>query len=353
MKKTVKYSLIAFITFDVIAAGLILCYLFLAKSYWSAPKEIIVVENVQNDSKLISDKSTQAHAFTEILIEKGQSFNVIVQQLEDADIIDNPLLFKIFSYANKHHNKYLAGYYQFEQGQSPKQVSQKMVDGDVAIFALTFPEGWLSEQIIATIQAEKHLAGEIKEIPSEGSLLPETYHFSHGEERANIIANMQAEMAKTLELEWQNRAENLPYENKEDALIMASIIEKETGVAPEREKIAAVFVNRLKLGMKLQSDPTANYGIYKEVGELKKQLNSKDIEHYSVYNTYIIAGLPATPICNFGRASLHAALNPAKSDNLYFVANGEGGHNFARNLSEHNRNVAEYRRKMQLRSVKE
>ena len=195
------------------------------------------------------------------------------------------------------------------------------------------------------LQNEKHLSGEIAEIPSEGSLLPETYHFNHGELRSNIIKKMQQLMANKLDIAWQNRDPNLPYKNKEEAMIMASIIEKETGIASERMKVAAVFVNRLRKNMKLQSDPTANYGIYKETGELKKELSSEDVNHYSVYNTYVINGLPATPICNFGEDSLKAAFNPAQSDDLYFVADGEGGHNFAQTLSEHNRNVAKYRQK--------
>ncbi len=322
MKKSVKYCLISFIAFDLIAAGLICGYLFFAKNYWEAKNE---------------------YAATELLIEKGTSFDEIVELLQREKIIDKPLFFKVYSYANKHHNKYLAGYYQFESGLSPKDISQKLVDGDVAIFSITFPEGWLSEQIVASLQEDKYLSGEISEIPSEGSLLAETYNFNYGELRENIIKNMQAAMAKKLADEWENRAPNLPYESKEEALIMASIIEKETGVAAERERIAAVFVNRLRKGMKLQSDPTANYGIYKESGALKTQLVGEDVAHYSVYNTYVIAGLPATPICNFGVASLHAALHPSETDELYFVANGEGGHNFACNLNEHNRNVAKYR----------
>jgi UPF0755 protein len=326
MKKSVKYSLIAFIAFDVLAAALICAYLFLVKNYWESP-------------------NSYAKTQVELLIEKGDSFNQIIEQLADASVIDKPSLFKIFAYANKHHNKYLAGYYQFDAHLSPKKVSEKLVNGDVATFDITFPEGFLSEQIVQILQNEKHLSGEIAEIPSEGSLLPETYHFNHGELRKHIIKKMQQLMANKLDEAWQNRNPNLPYKNKEEAMIMASIIEKETGITSERTKVAAVFVNRLRKGMKLQSDPTANYGIYKEVGELKKELNGTDINHYSVYNTYVINGLPATPICNFGEDSLNAAFNPAQIDDLYFVANGEGGHNFARTLSEHNRNVAKYRQK--------
>jgi UPF0755 protein len=327
MKRRIKYILCGFIIFDLLAAGAIFFFLWESQNYWKAP-----ITNPINN--------------TEILIEKGESFNEIVAKLASAKIIERPTLFKVFAYSNKHYNKYIAGYYRFEPYASPFEVSEKLANGEVATFSITFPEGLLSEQIVAQLKSEPHLAGEINEIPSEGSLLPNTYHFHHGDDRTKIIARMQQEMAKKLDKLWEKRQANMPYENKEDALIMASIIEKETGVAPERERIAAVFINRLRKGMRLQSDPTANYGIYKETGELKTHLTKQDVLHYSVYNTYVIDGLPATPICNVGLASLKAALNPAQTDELYFVANGEGGHNFARNLSEHNRNVANYRKKL-------
>jgi UPF0755 protein len=327
MKRRIKYILCGFILFDLIAAGLIFWFLWQVDNYWKSP--------AQNPIKN-----------TEISIERGESFNQIVDKLATAKIIERPTLFKVFAYSNKHHNKYIAGYYKFEPYASPFEVSEKIAKGDVAVFTITFPEGLLSEQIVSKLNDEPHLTGEITEIPSEGSLLPSTYNFHHGETKAKIIARMQQAMAKELESLWQDRGDNLPYNNKEDALILASIIEKETGFAPERERIAAVFVNRLRKSMRLQSDPTANYGIYKETGKLKTELSGRDVLHYSVYNTYQIDGLPATPICNPGVASIKAALNPAKSDELYFVANGEGGHNFARNLQEHNQNVVIYRQKI-------
>jgi UPF0755 protein len=329
MRRSVKYTLLAFIIVDIIAALLIGGYIWAAKDYWVAPHT----------------KLTQPR---EVIIPKGTPFRAVVDILAEEDIIEYPWLFTLVAYEHKHHLRYKAGEYMFDAYSSPAQVSEKLVEGDVLVRSLTFPEGWLSEQIVQKLQAEPLLTGDITDIPEEGSLMPDTYRFVRGESRMEILTTMQRAMQKAIDAEWEKRAPDLPYRTKEEAVIMASIIEKETGVAAERDRIAGVFVNRLRSRMKLQSDPTANYGIYKETGNLKTRLSAEDVQHYSVYNTYVIEGLPATPICNVSRASIHAALHPAETDEYYFVADGEGGHVFARTLSEHNRNVAAYRKRLQL-----
>jgi UPF0755 protein len=194
------------------------------------------------------------------------------------------------------------------------------------------------------------LSGEIATVPPEGSLLPETYQFHKGEDRNELIAQMQDAMKKTLEELWAKRDPSVPYMTPPDAVTMASIVEKETGVAAERPRIAGVFVNRLRLNMRLQTDPTVIYGIThgenqdSGQGPLGRRLLRADIEKDSPYNTYTRDGLPPGPIANPGRASLEAALNPEKNDYLYFVANGSGGHVFAATIGEQNKNVAEWRK---------
>ena len=180
-------------------------------------------------------------------------------------------------------------------------------------------------------------------VPAEGSLLPDTYKFSRGMSRQELIERMQAEQHKVLRQLWEKREQGLPFKTQEEALIMASIIEKETGRADERDRVAAVFVNRLRQRMRLQSDPTIVYGVTMGQGPLGRGILRSEIDTKTAFNTYQIDGLPPTPICNPGRSALEATLNPAKTDELYFVANGQGGHVFAKTLAEHNRNVAAYR----------
>ena len=180
--------------------------------------------------------------------------------------------------------------------------------------------------------------------PEEGSLLPETYFYALGDLRDAMVRRMQDAMRRTFDELWPQRAQGLPFRTRRDALILASIVDKETGVADERHKVAAVFVNRLRRGMRLQADPTVIYGLTEGERQLGRELSRRDLEHDSAYNTYLIEGLPAGPIGNPGRASIEAVLNPAAVDYLYFVADGSGGHAFARTLEEHNRNVARWRK---------
>ena len=204
-------------------------------------------------------------------------------------------------------------------------------------------EGVTSWQVVDALADVEFLVGDVTEVPPEGSLAPESYEVSPGDERAGLIDRMIALQSNRLAAAWNNRASDLPIESPEEALILASIIEKETGVPEERDQVASVFVNRLRQGMRLQTDPTVIYGITGGEGVLGRGLRRSELDAATPYNTYVIDGLPPTPIANPGLASLQAAVNPADTDYLYFVADGTGGHAFAETLEEHNRNVARWR----------
>jgi UPF0755 protein len=196
---------------------------------------------------------------------------------------------------------------------------------------------------MAALEAAEGLTGPLPDPPPQGSLLPETYFFENGETRAAMLARMQKAMTDALAELWPQRAENLPFDTPEQAVVLASIVEKETGVAAERPQVASVFVNRLRRGMPLQSDPTVIFALTGGEADLGRPLLRADLQVDHPVNTYVVNGLPPTPIANPGRASLEAVLNPAETDFLYFVADGTGGHAFARTLAEHNRNVARWR----------
>ena len=209
---------------------------------------------------------------------------------------------------------------------------------------VTLAEGVTSWQVVQGLKAADFLQGEIAAIPPEGSLSPDSYEVTTGTKRADILAQMAARQEKILAEEWAKRAEGLPYKTPQEALIMASIIEKETGIDSERETVASVFLNRIAQGMKLQTDPTVIYGVTNGQGVLGRGLRRSELQRETPYNTYIITGMPPTPIANPGRASIKAALNPARTDLLFFVADGTGGHAFAKTLQEHNENVAAWRK---------
>ena len=210
-------------------------------------------------------------------------------------------------------------------------------------YRVSVAEGATSWQVANALEAVDILSGELPEVPAEGSLAPESYEIAAGDERSSLIARMQDLQAARLDEAWANRAENLPIASKEEALILASIIEKETGVPEERDRVASVFVNRLREGMRLQTDPTVIYGITEGQGSLGRGLRQSELRAETPYNTYVIDGLPPTPIANPGLASLVAAVDPAETDFRYFVADGTGGHVFAETLEEHNANVARWR----------
>jgi UPF0755 protein len=220
----------------------------------------------------------------------------------------------------------------------------KLVEGKSIRHKVTVAEGLTSQQVVRKLLDHPELTGEIQEIPAEGSLLPDTYLFRRGESRQDILNRMAQAQQVFLAEHWKNRAPDLPIDTPQEALILASIVEKETAVEGERPQIAAVFENRLKKGMRLQSDPTIIYGLVGGEGKLGRPILQSELDKKTVYNTYQIDGLPPTPIANPGRSAILATLNPAETDALYFVADGSGGHAFASSLSEHNDNVADWRR---------
>lgn len=282
-------------------------------------------------------------------VEKGSGVSAIAENLTSAGVISQPLLFKFAARITGAHTSLHAGEYEFPAGIAMSDVLKKMEQGEVYQRRITVPEGLTSWQIVQLLNKTPELEGEITEIPAEGTLLPETYSYMSGDTRAEKITAMQQAMKKTLEELWDSRPRDAPLLSEAEAVILASIVEKETAVPGERRRIAGVFLNRLKQGMKLQTDPTVIYGItqgrIKDEGQgpLGRRLLSKDLQFESPYNTYKYAGLPPGPIANPGRASLEAVLNPEQHNFLYFVADGKGGHLFAPTLEEHNANVAKWR----------
>ena len=274
-----------------------------------------------------------------VVVPKGASLNMVAARLEEAQVIDKAWLFKIMARVNGLDKHLKAGEYQFEPGVSLKQAMDKISKGEVFLRKITIPEGLTSGQIMYLIATYPGLEGEIDIDVKEGELLPETYSFELGASRNSIILQAKAAMQKTLEEAWAVRDDDLPIKNITDLLTMASIIEKETGIADERPLVASVFLNRLRKGMRLQTDPTVIYAITEGETSFGRSLKKKDLKIDSPYNTYLNYGLPPGPICNPGREAIMAAAHPAQSDYLYFVADGKGGHRFAKSLSEHNRNV--------------
>ena len=219
----------------------------------------------------------------------------------------------------------------------------EVAEADDIRWRVTLAEGVTSWQVVDALRRAEFMTGEIAEVPPEGTLAPESYEVERGADRAALLAAMAEKQAATLAELWASRAEGLPYDTPEEALIMASIIEKETSVPEERRRVSSVFVNRLQQGMRLQTDPTVIYGITRGEGVLGRGLRQSELRRETPWNTYVIDGLPPTPIANPGRLSIEAALNPEDSDFLYFVADGTGGHAFGRTLAEHNENVARWR----------
>lgn len=283
-----------------------------------------------------------------VLFRRNAGFNDIVAGLVQQGVIDDPMLFKAIAAVLGTARKFKAGEYSFASGATPHQVMDKLASGKVVVHKLTFREGITAREVAELLNKEPALEGALSPDIQEGSLLPETYHFVYGDQRQDVVNRMQAAMRKLLDGLWEKRRADLPFANVEQAVTLASIVEKETGVASERGQVASVFLNRLRLGMRLQSDPTVVYGMEKIMGApLGRPLTSLDLHTETPYNTYMIDGLPPGPIANPGRAAIEAAFNPPDTDFLYFVATGKGGHNFASSLDEHNRFVQQYRKRLQ------
>ncbi|UWR21050.1 endolytic transglycosylase MltG [Sulfitobacter sp. S190] len=228
------------------------------------------------------------------------------------------------------------------EDETPADYTETLAEADTRL-RVAMAEGVTSWQVANALQQMDVLDGEIAQTPAEGSLAPDSYEVRKGDDRGAIIARMQAAQVRLLDAAWEARDEDLPIETKEDLLTLASIVEKETGVAEERGQVASVFVNRLNQGMRLQTDPTVIYGITNGEGVLGRGLRRSELRAATPYNTYVIEGLPPTPIANPGRASLMSAAQPPETEFIFFVADGTGGHAFAQTLDEHNRNVARWR----------
>ncbi|MEC7476107.1 MAG: endolytic transglycosylase MltG [Pseudomonadota bacterium] len=280
---------------------------------------------------------------TVFTIETGSPLPLIAQRLKNEGLISNKYVFRLGVILFGNAAQLKAGEFSLSSRSSMYRIMHVLTEGQAVLHSLTIPEGLSNVQIYNLLTKSPLLNGDITRMPPEGSLLPETYYFPRGCSRDALILQMEKAMRQTLDQLWDNRAPNLPLQNQYEALVLASIVEKETGVATERALVASVFINRLNKNMRLQSDPTIIYGL-KKGRVLGRPIRKSEIKKPTAYNTYVIRGLPPTPIANPGLHALEATLNPAKTDYLYFVADGKGGHVFAKTLSAHNKNVENWRR---------
>ena len=279
-----------------------------------------------------------------ISVDRGLGLTQIAEQLQRDGIISSKWLFIAGVWLSRQQSNIKFGEYLIPAHASMAEIMDAMVSGRGILYSLSIPEGLTSQQIVARLGSEDILSGGVATIPEEGTLLPETYKFTRGDTRESLIARMQRERDRVLADVWARRAPDLPIETPEEMVVLASIVEKETALADERTRVAAVFINRLRLNMRLQSDPTVIYGLFK--GEGKPSgflLRRADLDDQSPYNTYVVNGLPPGPIANPGAASLEAVANPSRTRDLFFVADGSGGHAFAETYEAHLKNVARWR----------
>lgn len=285
-----------------------------------------------------------------INIVRGSNIGGVAAMLASHGALEYPVVFKMAGRLTEQAGKIKAGEYEIAPAMSMQDILDLLESGKVVQRSVTLREGLTSYEITHILSAVQDLEQSRLDMPEEGRLLPETYSYSKGDGASDIIRRMEVGMEHVLDAAWEKRADDLPFKTKAEALILASIIEKETAVGMERRRVAGVFVNRLRKGMLLQTDPTVIYALTggkpknDGKGPLGRRLLRKDLSYDSPYNTYKYAGLPPGPICNPGRAAVEAALNPETHSYLYFVADGSGGHAFAKSLAEHNRNVARWRR---------
>jgi UPF0755 protein len=278
---------------------------------------------------------------TTVILRPGAGLPEIASVLEDAKIVGSGSVFMAAAQVTGAARRLKAGEYEFPKRASMGLVLDKIRRGLVVRHVVTIPEGWTSEQAVEILMAEPVLTGSAP-VPAEGSILPETYEVQRGEDRAAVLKRMIDARDRLLAQLWPKRRPDLPFTTPEEAVTLASIVEKETAVPSERPRIAAVFVNRLKKGMRLESDPTVIYGISKG-RSLRRGLKASELTTPTLYNTYLVAGLPPTPIANPGRAAIAAVLDPPNTNELFFVADGSGRHVFASSFEEHQRHVAKWR----------
>ena len=278
-----------------------------------------------------------------IAIPRNSGTSDIATILQREGVIEQPLLFEIYALASRQRGNLKAGEFLFKAGTSIDDAVDVLAQGKAILHSVTIPEGLTSEQIVERLKQNEILTGDLTEIPREGTLLPDTYKYERGMTRQQLVNSMQTAQKNMLNQIWSRRSPDLPIKTPQELVIMASIVEKETGRADERTRVAGVFINRLNKRMKLQSDPTIVYGLVGGKGTLGRGILRSEIDKPTPYNTYAIEGLPPGPIANPGRAALEAVANPSRTKDLYFVADGTGGHAFAETLEQHNRNVARWR----------
>ncbi|MDH3240507.1 MAG: endolytic transglycosylase MltG [Alphaproteobacteria bacterium] len=283
-----------------------------------------------------------------VVVPKGKGLASIADLLERHRVVASAYVLRAGVRLTGNQGWLRAGEYEFPAGISPRGVIEVLVGGRTVVRKLTIPEGATTAQALRILRGAYGLQGELPRTPEEGSLLPDTYHYSYGDQRHELVERMEQAMVEVTTRLWQGRARDVPLNSPQEAVILASIVERETALGTERPLIAGVFINRLKRDMALQSDPTVAYGVALNEAVpdrvLRRPLTRADLSAPSPYNTYANKGLPPLPIANPGRAALEAVLHPAATKALYFVADGNGGHVFSNTLAEHNRNVRRWRR---------
>jgi UPF0755 protein len=279
-----------------------------------------------------------------VMLPKGAGLSDTARLLKLHGAIGSETLFRTGARYRREDRAIKFGEYRIPARASMAEILGMMVRGETVQHKVTVAEGLSSHEIVEILRANEILTGEIAEVPAEGTLAPDTYFVQRGQTRADVVKRMSESQAATLAEAWEKRAPDLPLRSPEEVLVLASIVEKETGVATERPRVASVFVNRLKRGMRLQSDPTVIYGLTLGKAPLGRGLRRSELDRVTLYNTYQIDGLPPTPIASPGRDAIMAVVNPEATEFLYFVADGTGGHVFATSLDEHNRNVQNWRK---------
>ncbi|MDC1489248.1 endolytic transglycosylase MltG [Amylibacter sp.] len=309
---------------------LIICFVVLAVSIYWANKQY------QSDGPLKSDVNFE--------VKKGDRFRVVSADLEQLGIIKNDVIFNVWARYLEQDDKLKFGNYLIPSGSSMQQVVSLITSGKGINEQITFPEGFTTYQIVERLKANSNLIGDIVILPAEGSLAPNTYSYQNGDSRKDILKKMSDIQNKILDKAWKLRSKDLPFKNKKEAIIIASIIEKETSQIKEMKLVSGVIMNRLKFGIPLGMDSTIVYDFTKGNPKNMRSIRQSDLDRNSKYNTRKFVGLPPTAIGNPGEVAIEATLNPEKTDFLYFVADGTGGHVFSKTLNEHNKNVAKWRK---------
>jgi len=282
-------------------------------------------------------------------VPRGSSLSSIAARLEKNDLIKSAVLFKIVTKLRGNERNFKAGEFLLTSPASMSAVYDTLSEGKAILYPFTAPEGLTSAQILRSLSTIETLVDDGPKVPAEGTLLPETYLTPRGMKKSTLLKQMQKAQADILDALWETREADLPIKTKAEAIILASVVEKETGVSSERDVVAGVFINRLRKGMRLQSDPTIIYGVSKGEPLLnakgkRRGIRRSEIDKKTDWNTYQIDGLPKTPICNPGKDAIAAVLKPAKTEHLFFVADGTGGHVFAKTVRAHNNNVIKWRK---------